>query len=98
MNHSGIYLIVLLTALCGISSFQVLALDAGEIQALTDMNTTWGAAVGWTGPVNCSWAGITCVSGHVTQMYVFLSIILFFSLSSKYTELTSTFQLSSIIV
>ena len=71
MSHPGFYLLVWLTIFCGISSFQVHALDAGEIQALTDMNTTWGAAVGWTGPVSCSWAGITCVSDHVTQMYVF---------------------------
>mmetsp|Transcript_40489 Transcript_40489/g.101884 ORF Transcript_40489/g.101884 Transcript_40489/m.101884 type:complete len:122 (-) Transcript_40489:287-652(-) len=47
------------------------ALDAGEIEALKDMQAEWGRQLGWTGVPSCSWTGVVCNdAGHVVQLYL----------------------------
>jgi hypothetical protein len=64
--HSGG--VVCLLLLCLVAS-GVHALDAGEVEALKDMQLEWGRKLRWTGAPSCEWAGITCNSiGHVVDL------------------------------
>ena len=52
----------------------VVAMDAGEVATLNDMQKEWGSQLGWTGYPSCEWNGVICDSDqHVVQLYVYIS-------------------------
>jgi hypothetical protein len=67
------------------SSPRTHALDAGEIDALKDMQQEWGEQMGWTGVPSCNyWRGINCDrNGHVLQMYGVPPFFFFFLLNLR---------------
>mmetsp|Transcript_15785 Transcript_15785/g.47378 ORF Transcript_15785/g.47378 Transcript_15785/m.47378 type:complete len:190 (-) Transcript_15785:85-654(-) len=53
--------------LCG----SAVALDAGEIVALKDMQAEWGTQLGWQGTPSCDWTHVRCDSdGHVETLWL----------------------------
>lgn len=61
-------LVLLVCDHCG----SILALDAGEIVALKDMQAEWGSQLGWTGNPSCNWQGIQCDNaGNVFDMILY---------------------------
>ena len=66
-----ILLVGVLLALSCTGIVMVVALDAGEVMALTDMQQEWGSRLRWTGSPSCNWNYLYCDSnGHVYLLYV----------------------------